>query len=95
MSGLSLRFVPVGERLPGSAPGRFDEPLLNAFLDFLAGRSRPNSVLAATYDLKVWVLLLKCFNRFQNTFRVPVSGIHANKINTYFHQSGYAFIHIR
>ena len=38
MSALSLRFVPVDERLPGSAPGRFDEPLLDDYLDFLAGR---------------------------------------------------------
>ena len=54
MSALSLRFVPVDERLPGSPPARFDEPLLDDFVDFLAGRSRPNSVLAATYDLKVF-----------------------------------------
>ena len=54
MSALSLRFVPVGERLPGSPPARFDEPLLDDFVDFLAGRSRPNSVLAAIYDLKVF-----------------------------------------
>jgi site-specific recombinase XerD len=54
MSALSLRFVPVDERLPGSPAARFDEPLLDDFLDFLASRSRPNSVLAAIYDLKVF-----------------------------------------
>jgi integrase/recombinase XerD len=33
---------------------RFDEPLLDEFLEFLAVRSRPNTVAAVAYDLKVF-----------------------------------------
>ncbi len=29
-------------------------PVLDAYLEFLAGRSRPNTVLAVAYDLKVF-----------------------------------------
>ncbi len=54
MTGLSVTFVPVEEWGPGSPPGRLNEPLLDAYLDFVAARSRPNSVLAAMYDLKVF-----------------------------------------
>lgn len=40
----------AGRRIAGD-----DEPLVTDYLEFLAGRSRPNSVLAAGYDLKVFV----------------------------------------
>lgn len=33
---------------------RLGAPLLDDYLEFLAGRSRPNTVLAAAYDLKVF-----------------------------------------
>jgi hypothetical protein len=33
---------------------RVGHELIDDFLDFLSGRSRPNSVLAAGYDLKVF-----------------------------------------
>ena len=33
---------------------RFGVPLLDDYLQFLTGRSRPNTVLAAAYDLKVF-----------------------------------------
>jgi integrase/recombinase XerD len=32
---------------------RLGVPLLDAYLDFVAGRCRPNTVLAAAYDLKI------------------------------------------
>ena len=31
---------------------RLDVPLLDGYLDFLAARSRPNTVLAVAYDLR-------------------------------------------
>jgi len=45
---------PVVDRVTGAPPGRFGDPLLDAYLEFLAARVRPNSVLAAWYDLKVF-----------------------------------------
>ncbi|QLQ16374.1 MAG: tyrosine-type recombinase/integrase [Micropruina sp.] len=39
----------AGRRIGGD-----DEPLVARYLEFLAGRSRPNSVLAAGYDLRVF-----------------------------------------
>ena len=33
---------------------RLGVPLLDEYLEFLAGRCRPNTVLAAAYDLKVF-----------------------------------------
>ena len=36
------------------APDRLGEPLLDDYLDFLAVRCRPNSVMAARFDLKVF-----------------------------------------
>jgi integrase/recombinase XerD len=33
---------------------RFGVPLLDAYLEFLAVRSRPNTVMAVAYDLKVF-----------------------------------------
>jgi len=38
----------------GEAVVRLGAPLLDAYLEFLAGRCRPNTVLAAAYDLKVF-----------------------------------------
>ena len=38
----------------GSRPARLGVPLLDEYLRFLAGRCRPNTVLAAAYDLKVF-----------------------------------------
>lgn len=43
--------------IPASEPGlseRFGDPRLDAYLEFLAVRCRPNSVLAARFDLKVF-----------------------------------------
>jgi hypothetical protein len=39
----------AGRRIAGD-----DEPLVADYLEFLAGRARPNSVLAAGYDLRVF-----------------------------------------
>ena len=33
---------------------RLGVPLLDAYLDFVAGRCRPNTVLATAYDLKIF-----------------------------------------
>ena len=38
----------------GAAGVRLGEPLLDAYLEFLAARCRPNTVLAAAFDLKVF-----------------------------------------
>jgi len=37
-----------------SVPVRLDVPLLDEYLTFVAGRCRPNTVLATAYDLKVF-----------------------------------------
>ena len=39
---------------PGEPPVRLGAPLLDAYLGFLSGRCRPNTVLAAGFDLKVF-----------------------------------------
>jgi integrase/recombinase XerD len=44
-----IRSFPAGE-----PPARLGVPLLDEYLRFLAGRCRPNTVLAAAYDLKVF-----------------------------------------
>jgi len=45
----------IRSRGPSGEPVvRFGVPLLDDYLEFLAGRSRPNTVLAAAYDLKVF-----------------------------------------
>ena len=47
---------PVSCLVPSVEPRRepFGDPLLVAYLEFLSGRCRPNSVLAARFDLKVF-----------------------------------------
>ena len=37
---------------------RFGIRLLDEYLEFLAGRCRPNTVLAVGYDLKVFVIMV-------------------------------------
>jgi hypothetical protein len=39
---------------PGEPPARLGVPLPDDYLRFVAGRCRPNTVLAAAYDLKVF-----------------------------------------
>jgi integrase/recombinase XerD len=39
-------------------PERFGDPLVDAYLEFLSGRCRPNSVLAARFDLKVFLAVV-------------------------------------
>jgi site-specific recombinase XerD len=39
---------------PGEPPAQLGVPLLDEYLRFLSGRCRPNTVLAAAYDLKVF-----------------------------------------
>jgi integrase/recombinase XerD len=44
----------VSDFAVGISPVRLDVPLLDDYLTFLAGRCRPNTVLAAAFDLKVF-----------------------------------------
>ena len=46
-------FVPCLSRVQGEAP-QLGEPLLDEYLRFVAARARPNTVLAQSYDLKVF-----------------------------------------
>jgi integrase/recombinase XerD len=46
-------FVPCLSCFEGEAP-RLGEPLLDEYLRFVAARARPNTVLAQSYDLKVF-----------------------------------------
>ena len=46
--------LPASDRVTGVPPGRFGDPLVDAYLEFLVARVRPNSVLAAWYDLTVF-----------------------------------------
>ena len=39
---------------PVSTLGSLGDPLLDAYLEFVSARSRPNTVLATWFDLKVW-----------------------------------------
>ena len=57
MSGLDACLT--RSRGPSGEPVvRFGEPLLDDYLEFLAGRCRPNTVLAAAYDLKVFFTVI-------------------------------------
>jgi site-specific recombinase XerD len=51
---LVVRRVDVCDLGFGACPVRLDVPLLDDYLVFLAGRCRPNTVLATAYDLKVF-----------------------------------------
>jgi integrase/recombinase XerD len=46
-------FVPCLSRVDGESP-RLGEPLLDEYLRFVAARARPNTVLAQSFDLKVF-----------------------------------------
>ncbi|MGB4916300.1 MAG: tyrosine-type recombinase/integrase [Propionicimonas sp.] len=54
MSRVLPCLFPAADRVSGAPPGRFGDPLLDAYLEFLTARVRPNSVLAAWYDLRVF-----------------------------------------
>jgi hypothetical protein len=50
----------------GGLPVRFGVPLADVYLEFLAGRCRPNTVLAAGYDLKVFFSVVgKASSRYE------------------------------
>jgi hypothetical protein len=52
---MSLDTCLTRSRGPSGEPVvRLGVPLLDVYLEFLAGRCRPNTVLAAAYDLKVF-----------------------------------------
>ena len=46
--------IPPDGASNGFSPGSLDDVLLDAYLEFVAARSRPNTVLATWYDLKVF-----------------------------------------
>lgn len=50
-------FVPVLVRPPGEIP-RLGEPLLDEYLRFVAARARTNTLLAQTFDLKVFFTII-------------------------------------
>jgi integrase/recombinase XerD len=54
MTSLVVRRTDVSDLGFGACPVRLDVPLLDDYLIFLAGRCRPNTVLATAYDLKVF-----------------------------------------
>ena len=54
LEGVSaMVFVPCLLRSDGEAP-RLGEPLLDEYLRFVAARCRPNTLLAQSFDLKVF-----------------------------------------
>ena len=57
MTVLDLRLT-QGLTPSGLPAVRLGEAWLDAYLDFLAARCRPNSVLAAGYDLKVFFTVI-------------------------------------
>ncbi|MEZ0166603.1 integrase, partial [Kineococcus sp. LSe6-4] len=57
MNVLDLRLT-QGLTPSGLPSVRLGEPWLDAYLDFLTARCRPNSVLAAGYDLKVFFTVI-------------------------------------
>jgi hypothetical protein len=54
MTSLVVRRTDVSDLGFGACPVRLDVPLLDDYQVFLAGRYRPNTVLATAYDLKVF-----------------------------------------
>ncbi len=53
MTGVLPCLIPA-EAEPRTPPGRLGDPLLDVYLGFVAARSRPNTVLATWFDLKVF-----------------------------------------
>src|SRR5215207_11056084 len=64
-------FVPCLSRVQGEAP-RLGEPLLNEYLRFVAARARPNTVLAQSYDLKVFFTVVAAAPKGGGDWRVLV-----------------------
>ncbi len=54
MTGVLPCLIPPAEAEPRTSPGPLGDPLLDAYLEFVAARSRPNTVLATWFDLKVF-----------------------------------------
>ncbi len=58
MTTLVVRRTDVSGLGFGACPVRLDVPLLDDYLIFVAGRCRPNTVLATAYDLKVFFTVI-------------------------------------
>lgn len=54
MTGVLPCLIPPVEVEPGTPACPLGDPLLDAYLEFVAARSRPNTVLATWFDLKVF-----------------------------------------
>jgi len=54
MSAVLQCLVPGASLVWEGVPGSLGDPLLDAYLEFVAARSRPNTVLATWFDLKVF-----------------------------------------
>ena len=54
MTGVLPCLISPVESEPSASGGRLGDPLLDAYLEFVAARSRPNTVLATWFDLKVF-----------------------------------------
>lgn len=46
MSAVLPCLIPPADAGPGASPGSLGDPLLDAYLEFVAARSRPNTVAA-------------------------------------------------
>jgi len=62
------------------------KPLLDEHLDFLAGRCRPNTVLAVAFDLKVFFTVV---GKSPRQVR-PADGVFRMPVGTYAQFGGYA-----
>ncbi len=54
MSAVLPCLIPPAEVASRRSPGSLGDPLLDAYLEFVAARSRPNTVLATWFDLLVF-----------------------------------------
>jgi len=54
MSGVLPCLIPPVEAVSRTPAGSLGDPLLDAYVEFVAARSRPNTVLATWFDLKVF-----------------------------------------
>lgn len=58
MSAVLPCLIPPAEAASRSLPASLGDPLLDAYVEFVAARSRPNTVLATWFDLKVFATVV-------------------------------------
>lgn len=54
MSAVLPCLIPTADAGPGARPGSLGDSLLDVYVEFVRARSRPNTVLATWFDLKVF-----------------------------------------